>query len=159
MTWLGYIPAGIACLLVVAAVIVFGYSFWLNYREFLHEEITARRISVVVDDPTDDDEPLGYWIEVHPSGWPHRRIPTPEPVTPGYSATWVPWKGSGPVPPMPTTEPLDVDPQPTMREQHVLGDTLVEVGAHLVHIRCRNARRDNRPVDGCCAERLGARLW
>jgi len=51
------------------------------------------------------DEP-GYWIEVHPSGWPHRRIPTPDPLTPGYRALWIPWRGPGPVPPMPPLWPL-----------------------------------------------------
>jgi len=49
---------------------------------------------------TDMNE-LGYWIEVHASGWPHRRIPTAEPVTPGWRAQWVRWDGPGPVPPMP----------------------------------------------------------
>ena len=44
-----------------------------------------------IDHPT---EP-GYWIEVDPSGWPHKRIP----VTPGWRLQWVPWKGDGPVPP------------------------------------------------------------
>lgn len=43
-----------------------------------------------IDHPTHP----GYWIEVDPSGWPHRRIP----VTPGFRLLWVPWLGSGPVP-------------------------------------------------------------
>jgi hypothetical protein len=47
-----------------------------------------------------ESEELGYWIEVHPSGWPHRRIPTSEPVTPGWRAQWVRWDGPGPVPPI-----------------------------------------------------------
>ena len=46
----------------------------------------------------------GYWIEVHPTGWPHHRIPTSEPVTPGYRSQWVPWRGPGPVPPSPYPE-------------------------------------------------------
>jgi len=45
-----------------------------------------------------EDGAPGYWVEVHPSGWPHRRIPTSEPVTPGYRSQWIPWGGPGPVP-------------------------------------------------------------
>ena len=106
---------------------------------------------------TAEPEGPGYWVEVHPSGWPHRRIPTSEPVTPEYRAQWISWGGPGPVPPMP-----DREVQTAWAERDLAYEMRNEAVAELKRmredrdrLRAESALHDNCVKDG---ER-SARKW
>ena len=58
----------------------------------VHKERESGTEAFTIDHPTAP----GYWIKIHPDGWPHERIPVPA----GWRLGWVPWKSDGPAPPM-----------------------------------------------------------
>lgn len=85
---------------------VVGSNTWPRLDPLVAALVEAGQTTVAED----EDEPLptgsfafeiehpeapGYWIAIHPTGWPHQRIPVP----PGWRLGWIPWKGDGPVPP------------------------------------------------------------
>jgi len=82
---------------------VIGSNPWPRLDPLVAALVEAGQTTVAEDEPESGTEAFtidhptapGYWIKIHPDGWPHERIPVPV----GWRLAWMPWKSDSPVPP------------------------------------------------------------